>query len=107
MAKQGIVTQYDDEGFPVNAIFATPITLGQLNTVKTSAGRLVRIIVTTVTASAVVTVYDNASAASGTILAVVPIAAAVGTIYAIDMPALSGITVQSTGATGAVTVGYS
>jgi hypothetical protein len=107
MPKNGTFTPYDDEGFPLNAIFATPITLGQLNTVKASAGRLVRITVTTVTAAAVVTVYDNASAASGTILAVVPIAAAVGTIYLIDMPALNGITVQSTGATGAITVGYS
>ena len=107
MAKQGIVTQYDDEGFPTSAIVAAPITLGQLNTLKASAGRLARVTVTTVTASAVVTIYDNASAASGTILQVIPIAAAVGTIYMVDLPFVSGLTVQSTGATGAITVGYS
>jgi len=107
MAKNGEFTPYDDEGFPINAVFTTPITLGQLNTVKQSAGRLVRITVTTVTASAVVTCYDNASAASGTILQVIPIAAAVGTTYVIDLPAVNGITIQSTGATGAITVGYS
>jgi hypothetical protein len=107
MAKQGIFTPYDDGGFPLNAIFTTPITLGGLVTVKASAGRLVRITVTTVTAAVVVTCYDNAAAASGTILQVVPIAAAVGTMYTVDMPALNGITIQSTGATGAITVGYS
>ena len=106
MAKNGIVTQYDDEGFPVNPVFATAITLGQLNTLKASAGRLARVVVTTLTATAS-TIYDSSALAAGTILFVIPTAAPIGTIYMIDLPYVNGLTVQSTGSTGAVTVGYS
>jgi hypothetical protein len=106
MAKQTIGVVYDDAGFPSIAAFAAPITIGTTQTVKAGAGRLVRVVVTTVTATAVTTIYDNASAASGTPLFVVPIGAAVGTVYAVDLPAVNGITVAGAG-TGAITVGYS
>ena len=42
--------------------------------------------VVTVSPSAAVTVYDNASAAAGTVVGVVPSAAAVGTVYALPSP---------------------
>jgi hypothetical protein len=106
MAKNQIETQYDDAGFPVVAAFTAPITIGTTQTVKAGAGRLLRVVVTTVTATAVTTIYDSASAASGTPLFVVPIGAAVGTVYPVDLPAVNGITVAGAG-TGAITVGYS
>jgi hypothetical protein len=106
MAKNQIQTPYDDAGFPAQAASTTTVTLGGTVVVKPSAGRLLRVIVTTVTASAVATIYDNASTNSGPPLMVIPIAAAVGTIYNIDLPAVNGITIASSGATGAVTIGY-
>jgi hypothetical protein len=106
MAKNGIVTPYDDAGFPSVAATTQPVTLGGTVTVKAGAGRLLKVIVTTVTATAVATIYDNASAGSGTPLMVIPIAAAVGTVYDVNLPAVNGITVVSTSATGAITVGY-
>jgi hypothetical protein len=107
MAKNGITTSYDDAGFPAQAAFTTAVTLGGTVVVKPSAGRILRVVVTTVTASATCTVYDNASTNSGTALLVIPTAAAVGTIYNLDLPAVNGITVYSSGATGAITVGWS
>jgi hypothetical protein len=106
MAKQTIGVVYDDAGFPSVAAFTAPVTIGTTQTVKASAGRLLRVVVTTVTATAVTTIYDNVSAASGTPLFVVPIAAPVGTVYAVDLPAVNGITVAGAG-TGAITIGYS
>lgn len=107
MAKNTIQTPYDDAGFPNQAAFTTPVTLGGTVVVKPSAGRVLKVIVTTVTASATCTVYDNASTNAGTPLLVIPTAAAVGTIYDVNLPAVNGITVYSSGATGAITIGYS
>jgi hypothetical protein len=106
MAKNQIVTDYDDAGFPQLAALTAVVTAPGLQTVKAASGRLLKVVVTTVTASAAITIYDNASAASGTPLLVIPIAAAAGTVYDVNLPAANGITVQSTGATGALTVGY-
>ena len=107
MAKNGITTSYDDAGFPASAAFTTPVTLGGTLVVKPSAGRVLRVVVTTVTASATCTIYDNASTNSGTALLVIPTATAVGTVYNLDLPAANGITVYSSGATGGITVGWS
>jgi hypothetical protein len=106
MSKNSITTMYDDAGFPVNAAFTAPVTIGTTQTVKAGPGRLIRVSVTTVTATAVTTIWDSASAASGTPLLVIPIGAAVGTVYTPDLPAVNGITVSGAG-TGAITVGYS
>ena len=106
MAKNAIVTPYDDAGFPNQAAFTTPVTLGGTLVVKAGAGRVCKVIVTTVTASATCTVYDNATTNAGTPLLVIPTAAAVGTIYDVQLPAVNGITVYSSGATGAITVGW-
>jgi hypothetical protein len=106
MAKNGIVTDYDDAGYPQVAASTANITIGTTQTVKGAPGRLVKVIVTTVTATAVTTIYDSAAAASGTPLLVIPIAAPVGTVYTIDLPAVNGITVAGAG-TGAITIGYS
>ena len=58
--------------------------------------------------SAAVTIYDNATAASGTILLVIPTGATAGTIYAVNLPAVNGIYVSEASlSAGAITIGYS
>lgn len=107
MANNQVVTPYDDAGVPANASRTTPITLGGTTVVKAGPGRLLKVAVTTATASAAVTIYDNATGvASGTILLVIPAATAPGAPYDVQLPALAGITVVSTGATGNITVGF-
>ncbi len=106
MANNQVVTSYDDAGFPASAAKTAPLTLGSLQVVKGSPGRLLKVSVTTATASAATTVYDSAAAASGTPLLVIPSGTAAGTLYTLDLPAQAGITVQSTGATGNITIGY-
>ena len=106
MPSNSVVTSYDDAGYPASASRTFPVTLGSLQVVRNGPGRLLKVSVTTATASAAVTVYDNASAASGTPLLVIPSGTAAGTLYDLNLPALAGITVQSTGATGNITVGY-
>ncbi len=108
MAKQTIGVIYDDAGYPSIAAFTSVVSAsGGLQTVKASAGRLHKIIVTVATTTTAVTVYDNASAASGTVLAVIPAAATAGTVYDINLPVLSGITVNGAAAAGSLTFGYS
>ncbi len=59
--------------------------------IKASAGRLCKVLVTTL-GTAQLTFYNNASAASGTIIGIVPANTALGTIIVFDMPASLGIT---------------
>jgi len=68
--------------------------------VKASAGRLARILVTTLGAGTL-TCYDNATTGAGTIIGNVAASAAVGTVEPLDMPAANGITCVSS-ATGPV-----
>lgn len=103
MAKNAIQTPYDDAGFPAQAAFTAALTASGV--VKPSPGRLLKIIVTTVLGAGAVTVYDNASTNSGTVLAVIAASAAAGTIADINLPAVNGIYV-SFASTGGITVGY-
>ena len=103
MAENSITTMYDDAGFPVNAAFT--ISLTATGVVKNAPGRLAKVTVTTALSAAAVTIYDNASAASGTPLYVIPASSAVGYIQAIDAPAVNGIYASFAG-TGAVTFSY-
>lgn len=103
MAKQQIVTQYDDAGFPLLAAFTVSLT--GTAAVKASAGRLCKIVVTTALSAAAVTVYDNTSAA-GTVLFTIPASAPAGSVYTPDLPAVNGIYASFAG-TGTVTFGYS
>jgi len=73
--------------------------------VKASAGRLCRVLVTTV-GTAAMSFYDNASAASGTVIGAIPASAAVGTLYSWDMPAANGIVAGQVNNSPAVTVSY-
>lgn len=108
MAKNGITTSYDDAGFPANAAFAQSFPAnGGVQVVKNSSGRLLKIVVSVATTTTACTVYDNAAAASGTVLAVIPAATPAGTIYDINLPAVNGITVNGAAAAGALTFGWS
>jgi hypothetical protein len=73
--------------------------------VKASGGRLASILVTT-TGTNALTVYDNASTNSGTILAVIPANAAAGTFTAFKVPAANGITVAGNASNPAVSIFY-
>ena len=74
--------------------------------VKASAGRLCKVIVTTALSAAAITIYDNATAATGNVLAVIPASTAAGTIYDFQIVAANGI-YASFGGTGTIAVTYS
>lgn len=61
--------------------------------IKTGAGRLAKVIVTA-TGTGTATVYDNTSA-SGTVILAIPASAAVGTIYDVQVPFVTGLSVVS------------
>lgn len=104
MAKNAIQTPYDDAGFPADAAFTLALTASGV--VKPSAGRLLKLIVTTILGAGAVTVYDNASTNSGTVLMVIPSTTAAGTIYDVRLPAANGI-YANFASTGTVLFGYS
>jgi hypothetical protein len=73
--------------------------------IKASAGRIFTVQVTTAGTNAM-SFYDNATTASGTIIAQLPASAAVGT-YTFNSPAANGITAGGNAANPAVTVSWS
>lgn len=100
----------DDAGFPVESTNTLAIATGAATTVvKGAPGRLVRFVITSAGTSADnATIYDNASAGSGTILAVIPGGTTLtGGSVNIDLPAANGITVVNVASGPAFTVGYS
>jgi hypothetical protein len=103
MAKNQLATEYDDAGFPASATFTYPISAAGTFTVKAGPGRLVKVSVTASSTGAV-TIYDNASAGSGTILwsGTSPV---VG-VYDVNLPAVNGITVVAAASPSTVTLGY-
>jgi hypothetical protein len=116
MAKNGIYTPYDDAGFPLNAAFTTQVTLtssltGQV--IKGAPGRFLKVSVNTALAGSGGTLvfYDNASAASGTILLTIPVASGtLGTVFSIDLPCVAGLYMANPSGTltaGEITIGYS
>jgi hypothetical protein len=109
MALNGILTQYDDAGFPVQPYFTGVVAAASgLAVLKAKPGRLVMATVTVATTTNPVTFYDNAlGTATGTVLLVIPAAAAAGTVYAVSLPCLNGLTVNGAQVAGSVTVGWS
>lgn len=74
--------------------------------VKGSAGRLAGCLVTTALSAAAITIYDNATTNSGTIIGLLPASlAANGVYYRFDAPASNGIYASFAG-TGTVTFFY-
>jgi len=110
MAHNMVGTLVDDNGYNIDSIASVAVAAGPGTTViKNGPGRLNRVLLTTAsgTAPGVLTFYDSVGAASGTILAIVPVSTAAGTAYDIRMPAAVGITAVGTTNSGAATVAYS
>lgn len=88
-----------------SATVAIAAAKSAVTVVKASAGRLCRVLVQTAVATNAVLVYDNATAASGTVIGVIPVGAAVGS-YDFEMPASNGITVGGNATNPAMTVSF-
>lgn len=73
--------------------------------VRTGAGRLASVIVI-VSGAAQLTIYDNASIASGTPIGAIPANAAVGSVYQFYSPAENGILANSVANCCSVTICY-
>ena len=97
-------TLVDAYGYPVQP--ASTASLTATGAVKAGPGRLGSVLVTTALSAAAVTIFDNASAASGTVLCVIPASSAIGTRIVVDLPAFAGIYASFAG-TGTVAFGYS
>ncbi len=76
-----------------------------ITVVKASAGRLCRVLITASGTGSVV-IYDNASAASGTVIGITPANPALGTTYDFEMPAVNGITVAGSATLPGITVSF-
>lgn len=105
MANNGIVTDYDDNGFAQLATLTKPISAAGTFVVKGAPGRLLKVVVTT-SAAGVITIYDNASAGAGTVLLAIPTTPGPGTVYDVNLPAANGITVVAAATPSSVTIGY-
>jgi hypothetical protein len=72
---------------------ASKIAITATGAVKASAGKYYGYIVTTALSAAAVTIYDNASAASGTVIDVIPASTAAGTrgVLAAPVPCTNGM----------------
>jgi hypothetical protein len=103
-AKQGVRGIQD---VSVGGRTSTAIAAGvAANTVvKATPGRLARLLVTA-TGTNQLTIYDNATTSSGTIIAIVPANAAVGTLIDCQAIALNGITIAGNAANPGITIFY-
>ncbi len=103
-AKQGVRGVQDvSVGGRVSAAIAAGVSANTV--VKASPGRLARILVTA-TGTNALTIYDNNSSPSGTIIALVPANAAAGTLLDCQAPAANGITVAGNSNNPGVTIFY-
>lgn len=112
------VDQVIGQGLPIEGISGgnpVPVSDGGSQTmalaaatpavVKAAAGCLCRVLVTTAGTGAGI-FYDNASAASGTVIGYVPANAAIGTPYSFQMPAANGIYYGGAANSPALTVSW-
>ena len=113
MAQNALVAVYDDIGKPAVARLNANYAFGSGGVVISAIpGRLCRVIITTalVGVSSTITIYDNASAASGNVLWALTVGGAnnvVGGVFPVDLPVLNGIFVTNASATaGALALGY-
>lgn len=75
--------------------------------VKNSAGYLSGVLVSAAGTAQAMTIFDNASAASGTVIGFVPSTATAGSFWPFNMPAANGITCSGSSNNPAVTVAFS
>jgi hypothetical protein len=73
--------------------------------VKATPGRLCKVLVTT-TGTNPMSIWDNASGHTGTVIGAFAASPTVGTVASFDMPAANGITVQGNAANPAVTISF-
>lgn len=85
---------------------AVPVQAGAF-VVKNSSGFLGGALVTAPGTTTQMTFYDNASAASGNIIGIVPSGATAGQFFPFNMPAKNGITASGSATNPAVTVSFS
>lgn len=110
--KAQAVVQVDGSGtevVPGGSVTATVVagSGAAAQVIKASAGRLCRVVVTTAGAEGDdLKFYDNKTAASGTVIGVVPGAATLGQSFDFQMPAANGITAGRVNGSPAVTVSY-
>jgi len=71
--------------------------------IRAAQSRLCKVLVTTVIGANAIVFFDNASAASGTIIGIIPAATAANTVITFDMPASNGIFQQAAAGGGAYT----
>jgi hypothetical protein len=109
MPLNGVLTQYDDAGYPAQAYFTGVIAAASgLALLKSGPGRFASASVTVATTTNAVTFYDTATGtATGTVLLVIPAAATAGTVYTVNLPFLLGLTVNGAQVAGSVTAGWS
>jgi hypothetical protein len=84
------------------------VATGAANTViKNAAGVLCNVLVTTAgSGSGNVSIYDNASTNSGTVIGQIPATVSVNTFYTFNMPAANGITVANVASGPVLTISY-
>lgn len=97
-------TQYQEVITGGEVAVACPASAA-VTVVKATPGRLCRVLVTTTGVTPMI-IYDNATAASGTIIGCFPASPAVGTVINLDFPAVNGITISAGATNPAVTVSY-
>lgn len=73
--------------------------------IKATAAILARVLVTAL-GTAAMSFYDNASAASGTVIGVVPANSQVGSVFTFLMPCVNGIVASGNAANPGVTVSW-
>lgn len=73
--------------------------------IKASAGRLARVLIT-LTGTASMLIYDNATTNSGTLIGVIPANPTAGQVFEFKMPAASGITVDGDANNPGVTISW-
>jgi len=104
------VYQVDANGNPVSpATQNAPVAAGTTTApqpIKPTAGYLSGALVTS-NATAALSIYDNASQASGTQIGYIPATATAGQFYPFNMPALLGITAGRVSGSPAVTLAFS
>lgn len=117
MSYNPVVTLVDNNGAPISgsnplpsgaATTAAVVTAGKTtNTVvKASAGRLGRVLLTTANGAAAVSIFDNATTNTGTVLGYIAASAVAGTVVDFQMPAALGITVGGAATNPAMTISY-
>jgi hypothetical protein len=87
------------------ASVAVPASAG-ITVVSAVAGRLGVVLVTALGTDPLI-IYDNAAAAAGTVIGIVPANADVGALYPFNLSAANGITVGGSANRPNVTIGYS